>query len=227
MTTAGKTNACLIVWTNISAEEEAAFNDWYTREHLRSRALLPKFKVSRRFRADVGGPRYLAHYEVRDAAAFRSDEYLQLVATPDPLSAHFIPRFQGTIRIVAKMLADAGSDYGGTVGVWAFDVSAGAEGDIRNWLSTTATADLISHTGIVRATAYEKDAGLLGASVRVHKRSGDKAPQFLLIAEAALPEYVDAVRRDVLSEELLSQKGAFPVSFARMQLMSHIDNSAA
>ena len=49
------------IWTDIAPEEEAAFNEWYTSEHMPDRVLrVPGFTRGRRFGALSGGPKYLA-----------------------------------------------------------------------------------------------------------------------------------------------------------------------
>lgn len=75
------TQAVLVVLTNpVSPAQEAAFNDWYDRVHVRDVLRVPGFKAARRYRlSDVqlagsgGDHRYLALYELEtgDLAAAR------------------------------------------------------------------------------------------------------------------------------------------------------------
>ncbi|MBI3043094.1 MAG: hypothetical protein HYY78_09745 [Betaproteobacteria bacterium] len=74
----GVPRALLLVWTDVPADMEAEFNDWYDREHMRERVEVPGFIRGRRFAAVSGAPRYLALYEAQSAAVMMSDAYLAL-----------------------------------------------------------------------------------------------------------------------------------------------------
>jgi hypothetical protein len=60
---------------DIPAELEDDFNRWYEEEHLAERLAIPGFLRACRYRAVVGGPKYLAVYEVTSPAVFDSPQY--------------------------------------------------------------------------------------------------------------------------------------------------------
>jgi len=213
-------NGCLLVWTDIPAEDESEFNEWYSRDHLRARVIgVPGFDSGRRFVAETGGPKYLAYYEAEDPATFASPPFLDLVARPDPVSKRFIPRFHDVIRMVGRKLGGVGEDFGGCVSVLAFDAAHGREESLRGWLGQRIPAELVRFPGIMRAQSYETNAGLLGASVRVHKRAGDRAPQFVLLAEGTLPDELDAARNSVIRDSDIGEHGGTNIAYARVRLM--------
>src|SRR5258708_40366363 len=56
-------NAILAVWNEVDADAEGDFNEWYLREHIPERTMVPGVNRGRRYRADEGSPRYMAFYE--------------------------------------------------------------------------------------------------------------------------------------------------------------------
>jgi hypothetical protein len=74
---AEKTEALLVVRTDVAPEHEAAFNEWYDEVHLPEIVGVPGVRSGRRYRIvegdDVfpgkGVPAYLAVYELEDASA--------------------------------------------------------------------------------------------------------------------------------------------------------------
>ena len=215
-------NACLLVWTDIPAEDEHEFNEWYSREHLRSRVVgAPGFGAGRRLVAEIGGPKYVAYYEAADSTAFTSAPYLELVARPDPLSKRFIPRFRNVIRLVGRTLGGRGDDFCGSVGVLAFDVK-GSKDRARQWLATELPDQLTKLPGILRARTFETDREVLGASVRVHTRPDDRVPDFALLVEGTLPEQVDAARTRILTDAAVEKSVSRAIAYTRTHLMVKI-----
>ena len=64
---------------DISPELDADYNRWYEEEHIPERLAIPGFLRACRYRAVVGGPKYLAVYEVTSPAVFDSPEYLHFL----------------------------------------------------------------------------------------------------------------------------------------------------
>ena len=54
---------------------EDEFNDWYDTEHVPERGALPGFESARRFVCVSGWPRYLAFYDLTEAAVLESEAY--------------------------------------------------------------------------------------------------------------------------------------------------------
>ena len=73
-----KGRALLLVMMDVDPEHEADFNHWYEEEHLPERMSIPGFLSARRYRAIVGGPKYLALYELESANVLDSEKYRYL-----------------------------------------------------------------------------------------------------------------------------------------------------
>lgn len=90
------TQAVLVVLTNpVSPAQEAAFNDWYDRVHVRDVLRVPGFVAARRYRlSDVqlagsgGEHRYLALYEVETDDLKAAREALVKAASDGSMEIH-------------------------------------------------------------------------------------------------------------------------------------------
>ena len=205
--------AILIVWTDIPADDEDDFNEWYIREHVRSRVVdLPGFIRGRRFMALSGGPKYVALYEVEDISVFRSQPYLDLVAKPDPLSQRFIPKFHNVVRMVSDVAATAGDAEGGILGLQALKPTAGRETEFRTWTGQVLVPELVAQRGVVAAHLWNVNTQILAESVSRHMRSGDSIFEWQLAIEGSSPEDVAAAQAKLLSADNLSANGAATAS---------------
>ncbi len=90
-----------IVATDVLAEQERDFNDWYEREHLPGLASVPGTVQAARYRVtEGGGPRYHACYDLAERSAFNSPEWLAVRATP--WSSRVRPAFVNTRRTLYR-----------------------------------------------------------------------------------------------------------------------------
>ena len=70
--------ALLAVWFEVQADLDEEFNEWYDREHLPERELVPGFLSARRFAAAGQTGVYLALYDLEHVGVLRSPEYLRI-----------------------------------------------------------------------------------------------------------------------------------------------------
>lgn len=70
-----KGRALLMVFVDMDPECLPDFNAWYNEEHVPELLELPGFLNAARYEAVLGGPRYLACYELESAAAVQSEAY--------------------------------------------------------------------------------------------------------------------------------------------------------
>src|SRR5688572_19588902 len=182
---ARQSKGLLAVWTDIPAELEYDFNEWYSRDHMRERILgVPGFSRGRRFVAYRGGPKYLAVYEADDAAVVMSEAFCRLVRNPDPLSRTFIPRFQNTIKGICDVAAEVDEAEGATVAVLPLTRQAGRQSDLRAWIADSLLPALVAEHGVVAARYAVKNAAALAAGTSGHMRPTDTYIDALLMIEA-------------------------------------------
>ncbi len=85
-----------VVQTDVVAEHEAEFNDWYDREHLPGLAAVAGTVRAARYRQHGPGARYYAAYDVVDAAVVGSPDWV--AARDTAWSARVFPHFRNTGR---------------------------------------------------------------------------------------------------------------------------------
>ncbi len=178
--------AVLFTWTDIAPEEEAGFNDWYNREHMRDRILaLPGFIRGRRYEnAGEDGPKYLAFYEAWDTGVFQSPAYVGMVSEPDPASRHYILRFKNVIRTIARVVQDFGEAEGACLAAIPLSPAPGREEALRQELTSSVIPALLKTPGIVAARIIARDDSLAMKSTGGHVRQGDRRLEWGLFVEA-------------------------------------------
>lgn len=216
----------LFVWTDIPAEDERGFNDWYNREHLRSRALeVPGFLRGRRYVATGEGRRYAALYEADDVRVFASDAYLAVVAEPDERSRYYIRKFRDPIRSVGRIAASFGEGEGGFAGFLTLAPASGRDAELRQWLGETLLPDLATRHNIMGAHLIEADADTGAASAGRHLRTADRGIDWLVVIEATAVEDLAALALELSGERLGPHGGAPETGYAILKLVYSLASS--
>jgi hypothetical protein len=221
-----------IIWTDIPAEREADFNEWYNREHAPDRVLgIPGFIQARRFVALEGGPRYAAWFDVAGPEVFRNEAYVAMRRTPDPRSRQFIPLFRNVIRFIGRPVADAVGVRGRGIAEGAcvrFDAFQGALPDesVAAWESFVAS--LVGRPGILRARLFRAVPELLESAVsnmkgttRESLRGPDRLGDALLMIEGAADAQIAAAGPEV-ARALAAHPSWTPLGSARMQQLMRV-----
>lgn len=220
-----------IIWTDIPAEREVEFNEWYNREHAPDRVLgIPGFIQARRFVAAEGAPKYAAWFDVAGPEVFRNEAYLAMRQVPDPRSQQFIPLFRNVIRFIGRPAADAVSVPGVAEGSWvrfaAFKAPAPSEEDARAWAEFAA--GLARRPGIVRARLFRAIPELLDGAVRNMKgttreglRGPDRLGDALLMIEGVTEGQLSAIEPDVAAA-LAARPGWTLLGSARMRQLMRV-----
>ena len=173
--------ALLLVWTDIAAELEAEFNDWYNREHVRERVAVAGFIRGRRYAALEGSPKYLALYEARDAAVLRSDAYLAIKRKRDTHSLRFVNAFRNTIKATCDVHAHAGAGEGAfLVLLPVVSQTVPAQAALQSLCDA-----LVQEPGIVAASFAAANADARASSAPFDARAGDRHLQSVIMVEAA------------------------------------------
>src|SRR3990172_10806018 len=141
--------ALLLIWTDIPADKETEFNDWYNREHLRERVEVPGFIRGRRFSAISAAPKYLALCEARSAEVMRSEAYLRLKRTRDARSMQFVPLFRNTIKATCDIVSHAGAGEGAFLVLLPITVDSRRRGAFHDWFSKTFFGELVQSMGVM------------------------------------------------------------------------------
>ncbi len=108
-------SAVMVLQIEIDPEHEAAFNEWYEKEHLPEVCALPGIVAGRRFKIVDKPGGYLTIYELESAEAVESEAYLAWRATSQSTS-EMARRFRSFSRLVAVRTSELSSVNAGTRG---------------------------------------------------------------------------------------------------------------
>jgi hypothetical protein len=221
----------LLIWADIPADHEAAFNEWYNREHAPDRVLgIPGFIQARRFVAVEGAPKYVALYEVTGPEVFKNEAYLVMRRSPDPSSRKFIPNFRNVIRFIGPAIADESAVKGVAEGAWAwiaaFKSALPPSGEAQQWPELAAA--LVRRQGIMRVRVFQAVAEALEGAVsnmrghdREKMRGPDRLADVLAMIEAATEGHVIGVEAD-MAGAIAARPYLTPLGSARVQQLMRI-----
>jgi hypothetical protein len=97
-----------VVWTDITPEYEADFNEWYDKEHIPQLLGVPGFQTGRRYRAIEGTPKYVAVYQLADENVLKSDGFRAVRENPTTWTKKITPEFRSTQRGVFRQIFSHG-----------------------------------------------------------------------------------------------------------------------
>lgn len=105
----------LLIWTDIAAEKEHDFNQWYDTEHMQERASIPGFQWSRRYHSETAKRPYLALYRTDTLHVFRSEPYRKAFENQTAWSVRNFSAMHNTNRRVNAVTEIAGTGIGGAL----------------------------------------------------------------------------------------------------------------
>ena len=105
----------LLIWTDIAADKEDDFNQWYDTEHMQERASISGFQWSRRYHSDTAQRPYLALYRTDTLHVFRSEPYRKAFENQTAWSVKNFSAMHNTNRRVNAVTEIAGAGIGGAL----------------------------------------------------------------------------------------------------------------
>ena len=110
-------NAVLAVWNEVDPDFEDDFNEWYFREHIPERTMVPDLNRGRRYRAEEGSPRYMAFYEATSMHVLTHGPYRLQLDNPTAWTQRIMPHFRFMQRGLCDVGASVGDGMGGAAAV--------------------------------------------------------------------------------------------------------------
>jgi hypothetical protein len=149
----------LFVMTDIPAEIEPEFNDWYDREHIPERLAVPGFAGARRYRAVEGAPAYQALYDLESVAVLDTPAYKRLNEAPSEWSKRIVPRFRNAHRGVYAQVFPEGAAAPAPAGTEALLLVGlapppGYEEEFDAWYNQEHIPALSRVPGVLRARRF-------------------------------------------------------------------------
>jgi hypothetical protein len=129
MPLAGK--GMLLTSMDVDPSQEADFNRWYDREHLRERVAIEGFLEARRYVAHQASPKYLCLYSTATAEVLDSPPYRAALTHPTDWSKTNLARFKNMIRAIARITISRGEGRGAALGVVRIRAASGTEDKLR------------------------------------------------------------------------------------------------
>jgi hypothetical protein len=129
MPLAGK--GMLLTSMDIEPADEADFNRWYDREHLRERVAIEGFLEARRYVAHQGSPKYLCLYSTATFDVLDTPAYRAALMNPTEWSKTNLARFKNMIRTIARITISRGEGRGAALGIVRLRPLAGSEDKLR------------------------------------------------------------------------------------------------
>lgn len=107
----------LFVASDVGAEDEADFNDWYDREHVEERARIEGFISAARYQSLQGSKRYLGLYRTESLDVFTSPAYKAAFSQQTQWSVTNLGRMLDPMRRVCGVTAVVGQGSGSWLSV--------------------------------------------------------------------------------------------------------------
>lgn len=138
----------LAIWSDIDAENEDDFNNWYAHQHLPERIGIPGFVRGRRFRTAPGveprpGAKYFTLYETESIEALASESYMLRLNNPTEWTMKMVPLFRNGNRTACRVTTSEGQGIGGYAGTIEFGPENGKENGLREWLRSDAIPSVL------------------------------------------------------------------------------------
>jgi hypothetical protein len=171
----------LAVWNDCAIGREAAYENWYQKEHLIERVSVSGFLVGRRYEAVAAKLQFLTTYEVKHLEVLNSAEYRERLAHPtEQTIAIMRDGFLNMNRNVCERRAIRGAFRGGvvlTVAVTEAHPFARLQGVADGWpLSTELVHSEIWIATEKKAAKVSAEEALRGRDAKI---SGCLALEFL------------------------------------------------
>lgn len=207
-------NGMMITFTEVAAELEDDFNEWYNREHLDERIDLPGFRRARRYEAIDAEIKYMSTYECAEPTDIGSPTYLDVVADPSDWSKRIMPGFTKWHRMVGRIVADSARGMGAFLALARFHPDPERSEEAEAWLTGGVLEELAARPLLTGAAAMAVDLELDARMTRAfgQEQDPDQIPEWGILIEGTEAKTVrDAA--DALVDRMiaLSAPGTAPV----------------
>ncbi len=202
----------LAFWTDIVADCEADFNEWYNREHFPERLGVPGFVNGARYRAIHGDRRYLAFYEVESLAVLQAPAYLERLNNPTPWTRRVMPKMQGAIRAACTLRHREGAGRGGVAAALRLAPLPERGEALAGWLVGEAAPAMAALPGVVSVLFLQCDPDPSGAPTAERKlrEDADQTAEWIVIVEGETEAAVNQALAAQLTPQALAGAGAAP-----------------
>lgn len=199
----------MVMWHDISAEAEADYHLWHTREHMPERLSIPGFTRGRRgVNWSLDFQRYLTIYEGAELSVFSGADYLERLNNPTPWTQRMAPAFRNFLRVACETLVSQGVGVGGAVGTYRGRFAEGrSEAEFTQAASSLAAQlqELAGVTAVHIAAARPDFSEIPTTETKLRPKMGLKSFDAIVVVEA-----VGLSELDALNDRLVEHIAAGP-----------------
>jgi len=216
-------NGVLLTFTEVPAEIEEDFNEWYNREHIDERVQMPGFLRARRYKAVDGRPKYFATYETERVEDLGAPEYLARLADQSAWSKRVMAQFSVFHRLTCRVTADVSHGIGGALTLVRFFPPDDGKDALRRWLADEALPAVKARPGLLGGSLLENDLEVCNAPA-LQRGVKDfpvvEVEEWAVLVDGAEPGPTAAAALLVLGPDALKERGVGgEVTIASYQLL--------
>ncbi|OJT34333.1 antibiotic biosynthesis monooxygenase family protein [Serratia plymuthica] len=178
----GSPNGMLFVATDVAAQDEADFNQWYDREHVEERVRVPGFLSGTRYQALQGGRKYLGLYKTESLASFTSAAYRAAFTQQTPWSVSSLDKMRDPMRRVCAVEAVTGQGCGSHLAIITLEQ---AEPEGLKLAILHLGNMLAEQPGFVRSSLLSPDAELSSPLPKESRENRRLLPMLLIESSSA------------------------------------------
>ena len=169
----------LFVATDVAAQDEADFNQWYDREHVEERVRIEGFLSGTRYQSLNGGRKYLGLYKTESLESFTSAAYHAAFTCQTEWSVANLQKMQSPMRRVCAISAVVGLGNASHLAIITLPQ------DTATPRIAELGETLFAHQGFIRSSLLTPDAAL---STPLPKESSENRPllPMMLIESSSL-----------------------------------------
>lgn len=164
----------LFVATDVAAQDEADFNQWYDREHVEERVRIEGFLSGTRYEALQGGRKYLGLYKTESLESFTSAAYHAAFTRQTEWSVANLQKMIAPMRRVCAISAVVGMGTGSHLAI--ITLPAGTQEGAITELGET----LFAHGGFIRSSLLTPDNALSTPLPKESTENRQLVPMMLL-----------------------------------------------
>lgn len=204
-----KPHGMLYVATNIGAEDEADFNQWYDHEHVEERVAITGFLSGTRYQAINADRKYLGLYETDSLEAFTSADYHAAFTHQTAWSVENLQKMVNPMRRVSAVMHKHGKGTGNQLAVLTLQAI--------NDSALSAWQQQISHTpGYISSSVLVPDSVLSSPLPKESQDHRKMQPMLLIhcsdalccdrLAATAAQAFAGDIQRYALNWQLTKQE---------------------
>jgi len=199
----------LAIWNGMKPSWDDEFVTWHVREHILERVGLPGFLRGRRYVAIDGHPKYFNFYETTGTEALTSEAYRTRLNAPTPWTTRVIANFTDMSRTACDVVASFGLGEGTFIDAIRLSTAADANA-FKAPIADKILKPASEASGIVGAHLLQGEKSATGGDTAEKKLRGtpDQVADWVVLIEGLEQENIDAIRRNVASNEAFIGAGA-------------------